>query len=226
MSTVNAASGVQAEYAQKVADDLAANQSEQDRIRAELVRLQEELVQLEESGQVLVKMQDILGASAGPAAKPGRKPAKVPAARSPRSRTATTKNTTAKTAGAKDSGAKDSGAKAPKAGRSPAGAGAVRRAKAPAKKAAPAQGASGPTWLELVSSFLAGHSEPKSSTEVAAAVAEAHPERGVQVTVVRNALEQGVARGVIERSKQGRSVYYQTKPAGAEPADSGAATAA
>ncbi|WP_406134681.1 hypothetical protein [Streptomyces sp. NBC_01089] len=222
MSTVNAASGVQAEYAQKVADDLAANQSEQDRVRAELVRLQEELVQLEESGQVLVKMQDILGTSAGPAAKPGRKPAKVPAARSPRNKTATAKNT-----GARNTGAKNAGAKTPKAGRSPkAGAEPVRRAKAPAKKAAPAQGAGGPTWLELVSSCLAGHSEPKSSTEVAAAVAQAHPERGVQVTVVRNALEQGVARGVIERSKQGRSVYYQTKPAGTETADSGAATAA
>ncbi|MET9532418.1 MULTISPECIES: hypothetical protein [unclassified Streptomyces] len=206
MSTANAASGVKAEYAQKVQDDLVANQSEQDRVRAELARLQEELVQLEESGQVLAKMQDILGAFSVPSAKPGKKPAKVPAARRPKSKTAA--------------------AKTPKTGRSSkTEAEPARRGKAPAKKAAPAQGVSGPTWIELVSSYLADQSEPKSSTEVAAGVAEAYPQRGVQVVVVRNALEQGVARSLIERSKQGRSVYYQAKPAGAETADGGTAIA-
>ncbi|WP_405773930.1 hypothetical protein [Streptomyces sp. NBC_00859] len=202
MSTVNTASSVKAEYTQKVADDLSANQSEQDRVRSELTRLQDELVQLEDSGQVLAKMQSLLGTAAKPTAKSGKKSPKVPAARTPKSKTAA--------------------AKSPKA--TPSSKNAAERAprgKAAGKKAAAAQSASQSTWIELISSYLAGQSEPKSSTEIAAGVAEAHPQRGVQVTVVRNTLEQGVARGVIERSKQGRSVYYQTAPAAAESAESG-----
>ncbi|WP_328323203.1 MULTISPECIES: hypothetical protein [unclassified Streptomyces] len=207
MTKANAATGVKAEYAQKVADDLAANQGEQDRVRDELARLQDELVQLEESGQVLVKMQGVLGTSSKPTAKSARKTAKVPAARNPKSETAAKK--------------------APKAGRSTKPAAQPSpRGKTGAKKAAPAQRASGPSWIELIGAYLAGQSEPKSSTEIAAGVAEAHPQRGVQVTVVRNTLEQGVARGVIERSKQGRSVYYQATPTNTEAADDSKATTA
>ncbi|MFD7859777.1 hypothetical protein ACFV6B_36670 [Streptomyces microflavus] len=65
-----------------------------------------------------------------------------------------------------------------------------------------------PTWLKLTTAHLTGQSEPKSAAEVSAALTEAHPERAVQVTVVRNTLEQGVAQGLLERSKQGRSVFY------------------
>lgn len=198
MPTVKATSDVKADYAQKVANDLAANRSEQDQVRAELARLQETLVHLEDSGQVLVKMQDVLGT----ASKPGKKSAMVPAARSPKNKAVAEK------------AAKPT--HAPKNTAKPA-----RRGKTTAKKTAPAPGASGPTWIELISSYLTGQSEPKSSTEIAAAVAEADPKRGVQVTVVRNTLEQGVARGVIERSKQGRSVYYQSAPADADAKDSG-----
>lgn len=61
---------------------------------------------------------------------------------------------------------------------------------------------------------LGGQSEPRSAAEVAASLTEAHPERAVQVAVVRNSLEQGVAQGLLERSKQGRSVFYSpTAPA-------------
>ncbi|WP_405559566.1 hypothetical protein [Streptomyces sp. NBC_01180] len=207
MTKTNPAAGVQAEYAQKVADDLAANQREQDRVRGELTRLQDELVQLEESGQVLVKMQGVLGTSSKPAAKSGKKGVKVPAARSPKSEAAAKKT--------------------PKTGRSAKTAAAPSpRGKTGAKKAATEQRASGPSWIELIGAYLAGQSEPKSSTEIAAGVAEANPQRGVQVTVVRNTLEQGVARGVIERSKQGRFVYYQAVPASTEAADGSKETVA
>jgi hypothetical protein len=70
------------------------------------------------------------------------------------------------------------------------------------------KGAGEPTWRELVSGYLADQREPKSAAEVTAALAEAHPQRATQVAVVRNTLEQGVAHGLLERSKQGRSVYY------------------
>ncbi|WP_331750931.1 kinetochore protein SPC24 (plasmid) [Streptomyces globisporus] len=65
-----------------------------------------------------------------------------------------------------------------------------------------------PTWLDRTTAYLADQSEPKSAVEVASALAEAHPERTAPVPIVRNALEQGVAQGRVERSKQGRSVFY------------------
>lgn len=198
MTTVNTASNVQAEYAQKVAGDLATNQSEQDRVRAELARLQEELFQLEGSEQVLVKMQAALGVSSTPKAKPGRKAARIPATRSP-----------------KNKGAAEKGAHAPKTDAKPAG-----RGDKTAKNAGSERGASEPTWIELIGSYLARQNEPKSSAEIAAAVATEHPQREVQVTVVRNTLELGVARGLVERHKQGRSVYYQSAPTGEETAES------
>ncbi|MFD9541374.1 hypothetical protein [Streptomyces sp. NPDC060022] len=204
MATVNTASNVQAEYAQKVADDLAINQVEQDRVRAELARLQEELFQLEGSEQVLVKMQAALGVSSTPKPKPGRKAAKIPATRSPKSKRVDGK-----------------AAHAPKTDSKPA-----RRGENTAKNAGSERRVGEPTWVELIGSYLARQSEPKSSAEIAAAVAEEHPQREVQVPVVRNTLELSVARGLVERHKQGRSVYYQTAPAGEEAADSSDTVAA
>ncbi|MFG2767676.1 hypothetical protein [Streptomyces rubiginosohelvolus] len=170
---------VTADYAQRVAEDLSANQSEQDRVRAELARLQDELVRLEESERVLTKMQDVLGDTSKRTAKAskGRDKTAVPAARRPNSKAAPGKS------------AAPNGRKKP-------------------RKAASAKKPAGPTWLELTNTYLGAQSEPRSAAEVAASLTESHPERDVQVTVVRNALEQGVAQGLLERSKQGRSVFY------------------
>ncbi|MCM2416244.1 hypothetical protein [Streptomyces sp. RKAG290] len=185
MSEVAATAGVTASYARKVTEDLTANKSEQERVRTELTRLQDELLQLEVSEQVLVKMQDVLVGAGEPAtekAKAGKK-ASVPAARRGKS-----------TAG--------QGKAAPKAKTSKAAG------KAPTEKAAPAKAVGEATWVELATSYLSAQSEPKSAAEVSAALTHDHPERSVQAPVVRNALEQGVARGLLERAKQGRSVYY------------------
>ncbi|WP_405385904.1 hypothetical protein OG596_37555 [Streptomyces sp. NBC_01102] len=193
MSEVASAFKVTAGYTQRVAEDLAVNKQEQERVRADLTRLQGELLQLEESEQVLAKMQDVLvgaGESDAGQGKDGKK-ASVPAARRGKGVTGQEK--------------------------------APRRAKSPealAGKAAPVRGAGEETWAVLAGRYLAGQSEPKSAAEVSAALAGAHPQRKVQATVVRNALEQGVARGLLERSKQGRSVYYSpvTAPSCDEPA--------
>lgn len=174
---------VTADYAQRVADDLAANRSEQERVRSELARLQDELVRLEDGEQVLTKMQDVLGGTPKQTVKQrkGSKGAAVPAARGSNGKKA------AAAAGRKTS-----------------------------KKTASPKKAGEPTWLELTTAYLGGQSEPRSAAEVAASLTEAHPERAVQVTVVRNSLEQGVAQGLLERSKQGRSVFYSpTAPASA-----------
>lgn len=72
MSENTPTSGISADYAQRITDDLAANRSEQDRARAELTRLQDELVQLEDGEQILVKMQEVLGAAETPAPRKGK----------------------------------------------------------------------------------------------------------------------------------------------------------
>ncbi|WP_097873433.1 hypothetical protein [Streptomyces sp. ms184] len=176
---------VTADYAQRVADDLVVNRSEQERVRSELARLQDELVRLEDSEQVLTKMQEVLGGTPKQTAKP-RKGGKGAAVPAAR------------------------GSNRKKA----AGKAAVAAGRKASKKTASPKKAGEPTWLELTTAYLGGQSEPRSAAEVAASLTEAHPERAVQVAVVRNSLEQGVAQGLLERSKQGRSVFYSpTAPA-------------
>ncbi|WP_405901846.1 hypothetical protein OG696_40870 [Streptomyces sp. NBC_00656] len=189
MSANLAVPSVTADYAQRVADDLSANRGEQERVRSELDRLQDELVRLEESEQVLTKMQDVLGGAPKQTAKQGKSRRTAAVPAARRSN--------AKTAAGKEGAA--SGRRTP-------------------KKSASAKKPGEATWLELTTAYLGGQSEPRSAAEVSASLTEAHPERSVQVTVVRNALEQGVAQGLLERSKQGRSVFYS--PAATVPAPS------
>ncbi|KPC81116.1 MULTISPECIES: hypothetical protein [Streptomyces] len=189
MSENTPTSGISADYAQRITDDLAANRSEQERARAELTRLQDELIQLEEGEQILVKMQVVLGGTGKPATGKGkgRKAAvSVPAARRAKGRT--------------ESGKGGDGAK-PRAR-------AGQKAQASTDATAAPKAAGEPTWRALVTGYLADQKEPKSAAEVTAALTEAHPQRATQVAVVRNTLEHGVAHGLLERSKQGRSVYY------------------
>ncbi|MFI2780906.1 hypothetical protein [Streptomyces sp. ALB3] len=203
MSENTLTSGISADYAQRIADDLAANRSEQDQARAELTRLQDELIRLEEGEQILVKMQEVLGGTDKPVARKsgGRKAAAaVPAARRAKGKASAQKGA--------------DGAKS----RARAGQ------QASASKSAAPKDAGEPTWRELVTGYLAEQREPKSAAEVTAALTEAHPQRPAQVTVVRNTLEHGVAQGLLERSKQGRSVYYSPVPAA--KGDEGAESAA
>jgi hypothetical protein len=69
-------------------------------------------------------------------------------------------------------------------------------------------GHAGPPLRELVVALLAEHHEPRSAAEVTKELAQAHPERTVNVTLVRNALEASVAKNQSERTKQQKSVYY------------------
>ncbi|MFD3682461.1 hypothetical protein [Streptomyces sp. NPDC058613] len=207
MSSATNATRVEDGYAQQISGDLAANHAAQEQARAELLRLQEELGQLEDSEKVLVKMQNALGVSAkpvsAPAAKRGTKRAAVPSARS------------ASRGAGKAAEPRTAAAAKPPRARKAAVKDAVK--KEAVKKEAVKKEAVGPSWLDLVTAAVAGQSEPKSVGEVADAVGAAHPGRKVQPTIIRNTLEQGVARGLLERSKQGRSVYY-TRVAAA-PAD-------
>lgn len=82
-----------------------------------------------------------------------------------------------------------------------------------------------PPLRELVVALLAGHQEPRSAAEVTKELAEAHPKRTVNVTLVRNALEASVAKNQSERTKQQNSVYYSAltkSPSAEQPAASSA----
>ncbi|MFG2236043.1 hypothetical protein ACGFNX_39665 [Streptomyces sp. NPDC048723] len=188
MNTGTKAAGIQDDYAQQIASDLSENQTAQEQVRSELQRLQEELRQLEDNSRVLLKMQQVLGipaeAASSQAANPGAKRAAVPSARS-----------------ASPAGKKAAASTTATPAKSP------RARKSPVKDTSTTKG-TGPSWLELITTVFAGQTEPKSAAEVTEGVSTAHPERKVQAAVIRNTLEQAVSRGLLERSKQGRSVYY------------------
>ncbi|HSA52875.1 MAG TPA: hypothetical protein VLH10_22550 [Yinghuangia sp.] len=80
----------------------------------------------------------------------------------------------------------------------------------PRKTAAKRAGTQQPTLGELIHSHLAAHAEPRSTAEITDALAAANPQRGIKNKVVRTTIEGLVARGRVERRKQGSSVYYTT----------------
>ncbi|GGJ40635.1 BlaI/MecI/CopY family transcriptional regulator [Streptomyces brasiliensis] len=82
--------------------------------------------------------------------------------------------------------------------------------KTSAKTASVSSDATQPTLVELVTRHLSQQTDPRSAAEVTAALAQAHPERNIKTTVVRTTVENLVAKGLAERSKQGRSVFYTT----------------
>lgn len=65
-----------------------------------------------------------------------------------------------------------------------------------------------PTLVDLIRGHLATQSQPRSAAEITDALTRAHPERTIKNTVVRATMENLVARGLVSRHKQGRSVRY------------------
>lgn len=214
-------SGVQAQYAIRVATDLETNRKEQDRIGAEVAALQEQLQALESDHAVLLSMQEALGspgtATAAPAKKTSPLKESVPAPRagaagSSAARTKKAAATKAKpTAKGKDKGDKDKAAKnAPKA----------------AEKKKPAGPAAGPTLVELIDKHLVQQTEPRSAAEITTALTQEHPDRTIKTTVVRTTVEGLVAKGRAHRAKQGSSVFYTAAGAAEKPAEAQAETSA
>ncbi|MFD4633756.1 hypothetical protein ACFVYR_31985 [Streptomyces sp. NPDC058284] len=194
--------GVQAEYAARVAAHLDANQKEQQRLKTELAALQEQLQALESDHTVLLNVQKALGtseASAGAGENDPVRKKKVPAPRGGARKSGVVQATSAAAIGNKDQAAKD----------------AKNVPKARKKSAQPA---SGPTLVELISNHLGQQSEPRSAAEITAALAQANPGRNIKAAVVRTTAENLVAKGRAERTKQGSAVFYTT----ASPAESAA----
>ncbi|MDG9720268.1 hypothetical protein [Streptomyces sp. DH24] len=206
-----AAGDLASQYAAQVTGDLDRNVKEQERISAEIAALQEQLATLQQDHSVLVNMQQALGVTPAPVQSA---PATVPAPRtkaapdrarkSTRAKNTKTTKTTKKETTAAPAPAKSQPKSQPKSGKPAAG-------KTPATAAKTA----GPTLVELVRAHLAEQGEPRSAAEVATALGKTHADRSFKTTVVRNTLENLVAKGQAQRSKQGNSVFY-TAPEAAE----------
>ncbi|MGW1734337.1 hypothetical protein [Streptomyces sp. NPDC001999] len=221
MSEIQAhATGLTSQYIAQVTGDLERNVKEQERISAEIEALQEQLGALQHDHSVLVSMREALGGAnavgeADTTAAPTvpRQATAEPRQSTPKKAAATSAKTTASKKGAaKASSAKASSAKTPSAKAS--------SAKAPSAKASSAKAPTTdakPTLVNLIRGHLEQQNEPRSATEVSAALTQAHPDRGVKTTVVRTTLEGLVAKSQAQRTKQGSSVFY-TATAASEPA--------
>ncbi|WP_221350789.1 hypothetical protein [Streptomyces beigongshangae] len=161
---------------------------------------------------------------------PTKTAATKPAAKSAAARTAT-KSTAAKPATTKPAAESTASKSAGSAGSAVPTASAIPTDSADAGAAAPKPAAAGsaaaksaavkPTLVELIREHLGRQSEPRSSAEIATALAEAHPEREIKPKVVRTTVEGLVAKGQVQRTKQGSSVFYTTS--GSTTAPTGAA---
>ena len=203
------------QYLAQVVGDLDRNTKEQERIRAEISALQEQLLALQHDHTVLLNMQRALGAEAPTVPTQPAAPEDAAAPTSP----STPKRKRAKTTTESGTG-KQAGPK--RATAAPGGKTAVKKAAAKKPKTEPkakdeASKSAQPTLVELIRRHLGEQSEPRSAAEVATALGQAHPERGIKTTVVRTTLEGLVARSQAHRTKQGTSVFY-TAPDSPEPA--------
>ncbi|MFE9643299.1 hypothetical protein ACFYO0_03880 [Streptomyces sp. NPDC006365] len=204
------------QYLAQVVGDLDRNVKEQERIRAEISALQEQLLALQHDHTVLVSMQRALGPDA-PTQPAQPEDAAAPGAPStPRRKRpkAATESGTGKRSGTKKAAGAQGGttaAKKPKA-RPKAQPKGGPIAKTEASKSAQ------PTLVELIRRHLGEQSEPRSAAEIATALGQANPERRIKSTVVRTSLEGLVAKSQAHRTKQGSSVFY-TAPDAPEPTE-------
>ncbi|MGW3746493.1 hypothetical protein ACWD62_39670 [Streptomyces sp. NPDC005146] len=190
------ATGLASQYIAQVTGDLERNVKEQERLSAEIEALQEQLGALQHDHSVLVSMQEALGG-----ASPAGEADTTAAPTVPRQATAEAKQSKPKKAvatSAKATASKKSVAKAPSAKASSPKASSPKAPKADTK----------PTLVNLIRGHLEQQSEPRSATEISAALTKAHPDRGVKTTVVRTTLEGLVAKSQAQRTKQGSSVFY------------------
>ncbi|MET8026817.1 hypothetical protein [Streptomyces avermitilis] len=185
-----------------MADDLARNTKEQERISEEIDALQEQLRALQQDHSTLVNIHQALGIATAPAEPaPASVPASVPARKNtavpaPRTKAATERPAGKRTRTKKDGASQSSPAQSSKS------------AKKPATKDVAAKAVAKPTLVELIHSYLAEQREPRSAAEITSALGQTHTDRHIQTNVVRTTLEGLVAKSRAHRSKQGSSVFY------------------
>lgn len=177
------------QYATQLATDLERNEKEQEHLKAQLTALQQDHV-------LLLSLRKALGSDASPA--DASEPVEVDAHPI-----------------AAEKGTAVAQAAVPRArkGKGETHADSGRPKKVAARTVAKAKDSKKPTLRDLVAGHLAQQHEPRSVAEVTAELTTAHPDRTLSATVVRNTLENLVAKAEVERTKQGGSVYYTATPA-------------
>ncbi|MGW1591503.1 BlaI/MecI/CopY family transcriptional regulator [Streptomyces sp. NPDC002386] len=183
------ATALTSQYISQVASDLERNVKEQERIAEELNTLQAELTALQHDHGVLVNMQQALGVPTPTTAPSHANGAAVP----PSGKKATSASGRRRTA-------KADAVKSPKGKKQAAAKSATRK---PA-----ARKVTGPTLVDLIRHHLIEQKEPRSAAEVSKELSDAHPDRTISSNVVRTSLENLVARSLVQRNKQGSSVFY------------------
>ncbi|MER0444080.1 hypothetical protein ABR738_05785 [Streptomyces sp. Edi4] len=189
---------LQSQYAAQIQSDLDSNVAEREQIAAQISALQEQLSTLENNHALLASMRQAIGGTAAPTSrKKSKKAASAPTPKVPQARTA------------------------PKSA-----ARATKSVKKQGRTAARTKAAGATTTLrDLVAAHLTRTGEPRSAAEITAALTEAHPGRTIAGTVVRNTLENLVAKGEAQRTRQNRSVFYTAPDATAAGASAPAADA-
>ncbi|WTW98860.1 BlaI/MecI/CopY family transcriptional regulator [Streptomycetaceae bacterium NBC_01309] len=174
---------LKAQYAAQVTADVQRNAEQQARINAELAALQDQLHALQRDQALLESMQQAL-----------------------------TGHNPATTADASKQPDEASVTPLPQQGRrnktSPGSPKSTKDSRKSAAAGTPVKAAGPPTLGELIRSHLTAQPEPRSAAEITTALTQAHPDRNVKATVVRTTVEGLVAKGRVERSKQGNSVFY------------------
>ncbi|WP_327301773.1 hypothetical protein [Streptomyces goshikiensis] len=197
---------LKSQYADKVTADLELNTAEQERIREEIASLQERLTGLEQDHELLIGMRAALGDTLAvvPGPRADKKTPTSAGAKGRKTAASATSTTAAKKAPNKASANKPAAKKATAKKATPAKA-------IPAKATAEKADTSGETRAPLtglIHQHLSAQKEPKTAGEITQALAAAHPERLLNGNLVRTTTERLVARALVERSKQGSTVYY------------------
>ncbi|MGW2421393.1 hypothetical protein ACWC0C_19465 [Streptomyces sp. NPDC001709] len=209
------------QYTSKVEEDLAAREKEHAELVKRLALVERELELLRKmkavidedgsSSQVGVKVPQEEGAqdaeNRGPQAATAGEPGDASAAAASERgavqapRKATAKKTTAKKAPAGKSTAKKTTAKKATAKK-------TRAKKTAAEESTAQQAEPGTSRRQLILDYFAEVGQPRSSAEVTRELTQRHPEFTSSPAATREALEALVAKGKLERTTQGRSVYY------------------
>ncbi|MFE3626703.1 hypothetical protein [Streptomyces goshikiensis] len=218
---------LKSQYADKVTADLELNTAEQERIRDEIASLQERLTALEQDHELLIGMRAALGDTLAvvPGPRADKKTPTSAGAKGRKTAASATTATPAKKAPNKASANKTPAKKATVKKATPAKATPAKAipAKATAKKA-DTSGETRAPLTGLIHQHLSAQKEPKTAGEITQALAAAHPERLLNGNLVRTTTERLVARALVERSKQGSTVYYTAVPAKGTAAETPAGT--
>ncbi|MEB3960487.1 hypothetical protein OKJ48_09540 [Streptomyces kunmingensis] len=174
------------QYIARISDDLERNTKDRERIGAEIEALQEQLQALRHDHTVLVSMQQALDSPGSPADSGTAVAASVTRHEAVEPKRGRPTKTASVSAG-------------PAAPRKPATV--VSSAKA-------SQTAGRPSLVDLVRSYLQQQNEPRSAAEITSALTQAQPGRTIKTTVMRTTAEGLVAKGQVQRTKQGSSVFY------------------